>query len=293
MRVQSVLERLGWRTQHSPDYTDPREQKSREMDVAATRSWERVRKSETQVAHLHLLVECKGIRQDALLLARMQRRNAVDRLYNHWLGLDDDELRDAIGNIVGAAGFDAAKVMRRFESLAYPRGRAAIMPLLVNAPPARVRASAVREAAGKVAKRDPKDEAEGSSLVRKATLQLFSALHGTIADERDTALRQLHDDLLLRARGVDDRSGYVVDRLREAASTVLLFHPIVVVDKPLVAIDADGELSVVEWARLDRGRIASDERQWLDVVNAEHFERYAAELTAWYSRVFERMAKRK
>jgi len=282
MRVQSVLERLGWRTQHSPDYTDPREQKSREMDVAATRSWQRVRKSETQVAHLHLVVECKGIRKDTLLLARMESDGAVDRLYNHWLGLDDDELRDAIGNIVGAAGFDAAKVMRRFESLAYPRGRAAVMPLLVNAPPARVRASAVREA-----QRDTE-----SSLIRKATLQLFSALHGTITEERDAALRQLRDDLLLRTRGVDDRLGYAVDLLQAAASTVLLFHPIVVVDTQLVAIDADGELSVVEWARLDRGRIASYERQWFDVVNAEHFDRYAAELTAWYSRIFDRIAKR-
>jgi hypothetical protein len=281
MRVQSVLERLGWRTQHSPDYTDPREQKSREMDVAATRSWQRVRKSETQVAHLHLVVECKGIRKDTLLLARMESPDAVDRLYNHWLGLDDDELRDAIGNIVAAAGFDAAKVMRRFESLAYPRGRAAVMPLLVNAPPARVRASAVREA-----QRDTE-----SSLIRKATLQLFSALHGTIAEERDAALRQLRDDLLLRTRGVDDRLAYAVDLLQAAASTVLLFHPIVVVDTQLVAIDADGELSVVEWARLDRGRIASYERQWFDVVSGEHFDAYAAELTAWYSRIFERMAK--
>ena len=102
----------------------------------------------------------------------------------------------------------------------------------------------------------------------------------------------MRDDLLLRTRGVDDRLGYAVDLLQAAASTVLLFHPIVVVDTQLVAIDADGELSVVEWARLDRGRIASYERQWFDVVNAEHFERYTAELTAWYSRIFDRMAKR-
>ena len=282
MRVQSVLERLGWRTQHSPDYTDPREQKSREMDVAATRSWKRVRKSDIQFVRLHLIVECKGIRKDTLLLAQTESPDALDGLYNHWLGLDDDELRDALGNIVAAAGFDAAKVMQRFESLAYPRGRAAVMPLLVNAPPARVRASAVREA-----QRDAE-----SSLIRKATLQLFSALHGTIAEERDAALRELRDELLLRRRGVDDRPGYAVDRLQAAASTVLLFHPIVVVDTQLVAMDADGELSVVEWARLDRGRIASYERQWFDVVSGEHFDAYAAELTAWYSRVFDRMATR-
>lgn len=278
MRVQSVLEKLGWRTQHSPDYTDPREQKSREMDVAATRSWQRVRKDTTQIVHLGLVIECKGIR-DTLLLARTESTN-VDRLYNHWLGLDDDELRDAIGNIVAGAGFDAAKVLRRFEPIVYPRGRAAVMPLLVNAPPARVRASAVREA---TRERD-------SSLIRKATLQVFSSLHGTIAEERDAALRQLQDDL--KGRENFDRLDYVLERLRSAVSTVFLFHPVIVVDTKLVAIDSEGEMEVVNWARLDRGRMFSHERQWFDVVSGEHFEAYAAELTAWYSRVFDRIATR-
>jgi hypothetical protein len=279
MRVESVLEKLGWRTQHSPEYTDPREEKAREMDVAAARSWKRERKNTTQIAHLGLVIECKSIRDDQLLLARATQTN-VDRLYHHWLGLDDDELRDAIGTITASAGFDAAKVLRRFEPIAYPSGRAAIMPLLVNAPPARVRASAVREA---------RRESE-SSLIRKATLQLFASLHGTIAEERDAALRQLQDDL--RKREEFDRLDYALECLRSAVSTVLLFHPIVVVDAKLVALDREGEMEIVDWARLDRGRMFSYDRQWFDVVSADHFESYAAELTAWYSRVFDRIAKR-
>jgi hypothetical protein len=280
MRVEAVLRKLGWKTKHSPDYIDLREEKHREIDVTASRSWDRTRKSVQHVAHLHLVIECKGIHKEALLLAKMDRSKKADQLYHHWLGLDDDNLRDAIGNVVQQAGFDAAKVLRRFEKIAYPGGQTAVGPLLVNAPPASVRASAIREAT-----REESDE----SLIRKATLQVFSAVMGSVAEVRDESLRLLHDDL--QERQPVDRLEYVLNRMQSAATEVYLFHPIVVVDTKLVAVNHAGKLAEVNWARLQRGRIVSTERRWLDVVSSEHFDSYANELTAWYSRVLGRIAE--
>jgi hypothetical protein len=279
MRVEDILGRLGWRTRHSPNYIDVREAKDREMDALATRSWRRERKGRAHVAHLNLVIECKGIHKETLLLAKMERAAEADRLYHHWLGLDDDDLRNAIGAVAHDAGFDAIKVLRRFEAMAYPQGRAVVYPLLVNAPRAPIRASAIREA-----ERD-----EDESQIRKAMLQLHSAVQGTVATIRDESLGQLHDDL--RQREDVDRLDYALDQIQSAATSVYLFHPIVVVDTKLVTVDHEGELAIVEWGRIERARIASFERRWLDVVSSEHFEKYAAQLTTWYSRTLGRIAE--
>jgi hypothetical protein len=279
MRVEDVLGRLGWKTQHSPDYLDTREKKDRETDATAMRSWRRERKGRLHVVHLNLIVECKGIHKETLLMAKMKRPAEADRLYHHWLGLDDDDLRNAIGTIAKDAGLDAIKVLRRFGEMAYPQGRAVIYPLLVNAPRAPIRASAIREA-----ERD-----EDESLIRKAMLQLYSAVQGTVGDVRDDALRQLHDDL--QQRNDLDRLDYALERIDFAATSVHLFHPIVVVDTKLVTVDHDGELEIVEWGRIERARVASYERRWFDVVSSEHFEKYAKQLTAWYSRTLGRVAE--
>lgn len=279
MRVEDVLEGLGWTTRHSPDYVDVREAKDRELDGFATRTWRRERKGEVHIAHLSLVIECKGIHKETLLLAKMKRPPEADRLYHHWLGLDDDDLRDAIGTAAQEAGFDAIKVLRRFEALAYPRGRAAIYPLLVNAPRAPIRASAIREA-----ERD-----EDESQIRKAMLQIFSALQGTAAAIREESLSQLQNDL--QRREEMDRLDYALEQIQSAATSVYLFHPIVVVDTKLVTVDHAGELAIVEWARIERARVASYERRWLDVVSSDHFAKYAAQLTKWYSRSLGRMAE--
>jgi len=279
MSVEDVLGRLGWKTQHSPDYIDVREEKDRETDVTAQRSWRRERKGNLHVAHLNLVVECKGTQSEALILAKMDGAEEADRLYHHWLGLDDDELRNAIGTIAHNAGFDAVKVLRRFESIAYPQGRAVVYPLLVNAPPAPIRASAIREA----------EREKEKSVIRKAMLQLYSALQGTIATIRDESLRQLQDDLKQREKV--DHLDYALTQIQSAATSVYLFHPIVVVDTKLVTVDHDGELAIVKWGRVERGRVASYERRWFDVVSSEHFEDYAKQLTAWYSRVLGRIAE--
>ena len=257
MRVRSILERHGWRATHGPYYNDPIEAKPRELDVTATRSWNTKRGI---TVNLVLLVECKSAAKAAQLFAEQSNRGIADPLYYHWLALDEDRSRNAIGRIVADA-----KLMSRFHAAAYPRERAIVTPLLVNAPKAKHRASASRQASGK----------EGGALW-DATQKVFAALYGTTVTEFDLALKQIEEDF---------RDAPSLDVLAQAIQNLILFHPIVSIESPLVLVDESGKTSDVDWCRVERGRVFGVERQWVDVVNADAFEDYANLLTSWYERV--------
>jgi len=261
MRVRSILERHGWRATHGPYYTDPIEAKPRELDVSATRSWNTKRGI---TANLVLLVECKSAAKAAQLFAEQSNRGISDPLYYHWLALDEDRARNAIGKIVGDA-----KVMSRFHAAAYPRERAIVTPLLANAPKAKHRASASRQPSGN----------EGGPLW-DATQKVFAALYGTIITEFDLALKQIEEDLQVR-----DSPAFADKVLAQAIQSLILFHPIVSIESPLVLVDESGKTTNVDWCRMERGRVFGVDRQWVDVVNAEHFESFASQLTSWYERV--------
>jgi len=261
MRVRSILEHHGWRATHGPYYNDPIEAKPRELDVSATKSWTTKRGI---AVNLVLLVECKSAASAAQLFAEQSGRVAADPLYYHWLAIDEDRPRNAIGNIVANAN-----VMSRFHAAAYPRERAIVTPLLVNAPKAKHRASASRQASGK----------EGGALW-DATQKVFAALYGTIITEFELALKQIEEDLQAA-----DSPAFAEKVLAQAIENLILFHPIVSIESPLVLVDESGKTTDVDWCRVERGRVFGVERQWVDVVNAEHFEAFASQLTSWYERV--------
>jgi len=270
MRVRKILEQRGWRATHGPYYTDPREGKERELDVSATRVWTTKREIR---AHVTLLVECKA-GKSAQLLARQRNVRTPDPLYYHWIGLDDPDLRKQIRDIVDASGMKMRGIMPRLESTLYPRGAAIVKPLLVNAPAAPCRASATREV-----------DREESGATWDATQQVFAAMNGTIAVESAAELEEIRDGLSLRQSPADDTIDYAARVLRMAAADVLLFHPIVSIESPLMLVSESGELTNVPWCRVERARVLGVDRQWIDVVNAAAFEEYAATLTAWYERV--------
>lgn len=272
MRVRKLLEKLGWGAQHGPYYTDFREQKPRELDVTAARTW--FAKNGLR-AHVTLLVECKTPRKPAAqLLAQTRNVRSADRPYVHWFGFDDPALRRAIHEVVENAGFDTKAVMEAFESAVYPRGESIVKPLLIDAPKPPCRASGTRE-----------PDRDDVDAVWNATQQLFAALHGTVEDISNDALEELRDGLTLRTSPADDTAAYAAEVLRMNASDVFLFHPVVSVESPLMLVSESGQLKEVPWCRVERSRVFGVERQWTDVVNANAFEVYASMLTSWYERV--------
>jgi hypothetical protein len=273
MRVRDILTRLGWRATHGGYYTDPREKKERELDVSAVRSW---RDRKGHIVHLTLLIECKAAQH--AMLADLPRKVSIDGLYYQWLGEDDDWMRAAIAKAVQDTGFDVRRVMERFESKVYPGGLAAVKRLLIDAPKSPCRASSTRDA---------KDDDD----VWDAAQQVFSAMFGTIETESAALIQQLRDDLRFRDSPEDDTTDYAVSAALAAASSVILFHPIVSIAAPLKLVDASGEITDVPWCRIERARVFGWERQWLDLVNLERFEKYAQQLTSWYDRVLGRICE--
>jgi len=266
MRVRDVLQKLGWRATHGPYYLDPVEPKERELDVSATRTWMTKRGI---TAHVTLLVECKSGRNSAQLLAQAAKRSD-DPLYYDWLGDDDRRVRRPIANKV-----DDRRLMERFQKLAYPRERALVLPVLADAPRAPFRATATREPSGKE-----------SGPMWDATQKVFAAMRGTIRSENAETLEQMLQDL----DSVRDNMKDAEWVLRRAIDTVMLFHPIVSIESPLMLVDENGDMTNVPWCRLERGRVFGGDQDWIDIVNADAFETYAAEATAWYERILGRAA---
>lgn len=266
MHVRALLAKLKWRATHGPYYVDPREGKEREIDVSATRTWTTKRGI---TAHVTLLVECKSARDGAQLLAQT-KSDGGDPLYYEWLGDDDRRVRRAIGDKV-----EDRRLMERFHKLAYPRERALVTSVLVDAPKAPFRAAATREPNGKE-----------SGPMWDATQKVFSAMRGTILTENAETLDQMLQDLDSVRDDLKDAEWV----MRRAIDTVMLFHPIVSIESPLQLVDESGKMKTVPWCRLERGRVFGGHRDWIDVVNAGAFKSYAAETTAWYDRVLGRTA---
>jgi hypothetical protein len=273
-RIASVLRGLKWQTAHSAHYTDANEGKEREIDVVARSSW--VRGRHDQIAHLHLFVECKSLASKQILLADLTgEAGGAEKIYYSWPGEDDDALRTAIRTIVADRGVDSATVMERFDEIAYPDGEASINVVVPQAPKPPFRASAARESS--------RDSDAGP--LWDGIREVFSAMNGATREEISLTLDELRDEI----GGVEEPDvEWAVDRLRAAASTVMLYHPVVVVEAPLFRLSASGRMTPAAWGRLNHARVGVSAARWVDVVNAEAFDDYAAAVTAWYERFFTR-----
>jgi hypothetical protein len=273
MRVAGILRDLQWQTTHSAFYTDPIQGKDREIDVVARRSL--VHPKRDQHVHLNLIVECKSLKSEQVLLAELIDPTASEKLHASWIGADDDVIRAHIREIVEERGLDPRGVLRDFAEIAYPEGRAAIADLIPEAGKPPFRASAARESGAD----------SGSGLLWNGIREVFSAIDGSDDEEIDTTLAAVKDDLS-NDEGADVHRA--IDLLRSATSTVSLFHPIVVCSATLVRVNDAGQMREAKWCRLVQSRAAVAPSRWLDLVNASAFEEYAAKLTDSYDRFFAR-----
>jgi len=274
--IAAILRKLEWNALHSAHYVDVNERKEREIDVVARRSWVHPRKN--QIAHLQLFVECKSLASKQILLAELTgEEDDSERVYFTWPGDDDDRLRDDIRKIIAARGIDTMSVLDRFDEIAFPDGERAINRLIPDAPKATFRASAARESS-----RD-NDAGPLWDGIREA----FSAMNGASHEEVVLALENFRDEL---GAVEEPDADWALDRLKDAASTVMFYHPIVVTEAPLFRLTPKGNLFPVGWGRVQHARVGVRAATWIDVVHAEAFDLFAGELTAWYDRFF---AKRK
>lgn len=278
-RVRDTLRRLGWTTALSAHYTDIKTGVEREFDIAATRNWKRTRKRSSHTVTVNVLASCKSRYNGAAILVGA-REQAVSHTYHQWLGIDDDAHRAQLRLILTQAGLghpEADRIMDRFAEATHPEGRTAIITLLANALPAPFYALTAREARG--------SGNDDKNFVWDATRETFAAINGVTAENFADLADELGFEIAEVVEGADVEDA-AFERLLNAASSVDLYHPVIVTDAKLFELTDDEQLLPLTWARVEQTRLASRERRWIDLVDAEAFPEYAASLSAWYERWF-------
>ena len=269
--ARELLRGAGWDAFQSVYFIDVQEGIERELDVAARRSWSRER--DGRKIDLWLLVECKSLGGKNALFAEQEFGPAAT-LYHRWLGVDDDAIRARVRRTIDEAGFEideARRLIKRFETLAYPAGASAIRTLLPPLPRMRYAASAMRAAGNE----------KGNDPFFDAWRALLDGAAGAIKEELDAAFGELASDLTLR----DAKKAPVT--LRAALSSLSMYHPILVIDAPMYLLRANGALIEIDRCRMQHIRI-SGVRKWFDVVRTAALPDYVAELTDGYTSFFAR-----
>jgi hypothetical protein len=272
-RVAETLRRLQWSVTHSAYYTDPIERKQREIDVVGRRRW--TRRTDRYI-DLNLLVECKSMPEKQILLAE-DRKNAGEKLYVHWSGNDDDALHREIRAALREneyAPADIARIVEKVGQSTYPRGESAIAALLVSAPKPSLHASAARETS-----RDT-----NTGPLWEAVNEVFAAMNGATQEELASTLDNFRFEL---ANPIGNRVEWAIDRLLAAASTLILYHPIVVTDAPLFRL-RKGNIEPIEWCRLTQARVSAGPPRWVDVIHSASFDDWSAKVTESYDAFFAR-----
>ena len=272
-RVAETLRKLQWSVRHSAYYTDPIEKKQREIDVVARRRWTR---GADRYVHLSLLVECKSMPGKQILVAE-DREGGREKLYFHWPGDDDDALRREIRGALldnGYAPDEISRIAEEFSAATHPRGESSVDALLASAPKPPLRVSAARETS-----RDT-----NTGPLWEAVNEVFAAMTGATQEELVSTLDNFRFEL---ANPNGDHAEWAVDRLRDAASTLVLYHPIVVTDAPLFRLRKGG-VEPIEWCRLTQARVSAGAPRWVDVIHSASFDDWSANATESYDAFFAR-----
>lgn len=75
----------------------------------------------------------------------------------------------------------------------------------------------------------------------------------------------------------------------DGINTVDLFHPVIIVGGPIVAIKDDDSTMPLTWCRLERNRIASRDPQWVDAVRESAFRDTREMLFSSYGCLLQRL----
>lgn len=274
VRIARALRELGWNTSHSAYFRDPKEQKDREIDVAAVRRWTRRRRKHADAVQLHIFAECKTIAEGKVLFAPLPP-NGEQTPYRQWLDVDEYAIRARLFEVLTAAGMQpaqAARALKRIHSSAYPKGESIFAKVIrTHAPPAEHRVSAGREVTAK----------KERSPLYDAMQALYATIDGTANELFVQSLDEVRDRVVVA--NARQRSAEAVAAGNEETTTLTLFHPVVVTDAKLWLRQDDDDPVEITSCRIEQSRIATTEVRWVDVVHESAFAEYAAEVTRWYA----------
>lgn len=274
-RIAETLEELGWRVERNIKYEDVKEHKQREMDVIATRAWER--EEELVLVQLHLVLEAKSMSGAKIVAAEDTREVTGERCYFEWPGLNDTALREQLRAAVEQSGAPRElieRVLQRVEELAYPapENYAPVLDLIPEAPKPPKYGTALQIAKG--SSRYPGFGLEAAlacvdGLTRAATSNAFEDLRDDIRD----------------AANLPDAEELILESVKAMLSLLTVYHPLVVTGALLWTAEGDA-LTGTAWCRVVDHDLSARQRRWVDVVSLERFGEFADEITRWYDGFF-------
>lgn len=290
LRIQAALDAREWVSVHSHHFFDLRKQQWRELDAVASRLWVGKLGERPIKVKVVILVESKSLSEKHLLLpphdlikqavvfdwiGSSRRRHERYRIYEEG-GLD----RRTASAVDTAITGGAADVMPNAPNILLPpRGSIWHSSGLVEA----------QNVAGTASKY--KDEI-GSSVVWKARLALQAAAQAIVFEETESDAQNLRlaiqfGRLSQKTRTEDkffDLKSEIVAEVGKRPFTILVFHPVIVVDADIWGVE-EGEVVPVDHARVHLTGISRYPYFWFDLVRRECVEAAVGNAQATYDRL--------
>jgi hypothetical protein len=238
------------------------------IDVAAHRLWRRDRLT----ARVRLAILCDAASRE-LVFARTAAPFADDSLASYALGDDTPPQRETIRRALEPY-VDGGAAMRALHEAAYPRERSLVDAAHIAAPSARTHASGFREL-------------DGATGFERAAGVAFRAIDALRADLLQHDLDVIVDDLTLLDDG-GERAQHARNALAFHAQHAELLHAIVVTAAPLGVLANAERAADAPWLRLARVPAVGSDAQWIDIVQSDAVDRYAAQITRHYEARFAR-----
>lgn len=279
--VATHLRTLGWRSSQSPYYTDILTGKAREIDVIATRYWEKPRKSRDILARVNLFVEVKSARDFHILCAGEAASQCSFGSNEHWLGYSSKALVRIEERLL-AFRLEHALVkrfMHRVEQIAFPRNTMRTASLRAKPVNAQYCFSAFRETNGKLEK-----DLDNSVLWRAASA-LRSSVRSAQNDIVEAMLEDINIDLEVACRRKIDPIEMASGTIERHACTLNLYSPAIIVDSYLWSAQDDNPLEI-EWFRFVQLGTYGELLWWVDVVNRRYLNNYFQALSKHFEEFF-------
>lgn len=225
-------------------------------DAVAEKSWV----SKDLEVRLRLVVRCHH-GAERILFSRSAIRDNVLHV------CDDPPIPPAL---LARAGLDPAAILARIPERRTVR---------VAPPRARAAGYAFREPGG------------GNEPFRVAAEEVFGAAGAIDAELRAYDADVLADDLDALTDPAE-KADHAIRTLTALGRRTELLHGVVVTDAALWTVADEHRIARVPLLRLHRSRVASAERTWIDIVQADAFARFAQSATRHYANAMTRRGLR-
>lgn len=268
-----------WDTIRSPYYIDAASNKSREIDVVASRSYEGLSKRDVALLlEMKLVIECKTLSGYHIIVdgPLKMKKSDIERHQDFWIGYELGGASPRVGEILDRSGLlpiEREDELKRITKLLYPEGRSIYSDF--TARPREVkRYSVFRETnIGSTKEID-------NSVVWKAFLALNSASEGF----KTFQWQRIESDLLYhykyQKKTNRDLKKFANSLFFQVINKFISLHKILVVDADLWLTGR--QLKPIPHFRFIQSNLYGSKVNSIDVVNVKHFETYIKLISDYY-----------